>query len=81
MGDWWENSHFGQRLDISGYSGIGLTGKRRHPLDTGDALYLTLYDQEGDLQTMRVARTRDAEMFQEWLRRYDRYTPRPREDA
>lgn len=71
--------HFGRQISVAGFSGVGLTGAKRHPLDTRDALCLTLYDQDGQMQELMVARSRDMEMFQEWLRRFDRYTPRPEE--
>jgi hypothetical protein len=68
----------GQPVDIRGWVSDALSGRQRHPLDTDEVLHLTLYGQEGDLQVLPVRRTRDMEIFQEWLRRYDRYTPNPR---
>ena len=68
--------HQGKQISIAGFSGVGLTGTKRHAKDTDTILCLTLYDQEGEIQELLVPRTRDMEMFQEWLRRYDRYTPR-----
>jgi hypothetical protein len=69
--------HLGRQISIKGFAiADGLTGSKRHPLDTADALVLTLYDQAGELQELPVRRTRSNELFQEWLRRYDRYTPK-----
>lgn len=66
--------HMGQQISIAGFSGVGLTGARRHGKDTGVALCLTLYGQDGELCELMVKRSRDMETFQEWLRRFDRYT-------
>lgn len=70
------DEHLGQAIDITGWVSEAMGGARRHPDDTDTTLVLTLYDQEGEIQSMTVRRTRDMEMFQEWLRRFDRYTPR-----
>jgi hypothetical protein len=67
--------HLGKQISVAGFSGVGMSGTRRHPDDTDELLILTLYDQEGILQGLPVRRSRDMEMFQEWLRRFDRYTP------
>lgn len=66
---------YGQQISIRGWSGVGMSGAKRHPDDTAERLVLTLYDQEGKMQELPVRRSRDMEMFQEWLRRFDRYTP------
>jgi hypothetical protein len=68
--------HTGHAISIAGFSGVGMSGARRHPDDTDERLVLTLYDQEGIMQELPVRRNRSNEMFQEWLRRFDRYTPR-----
>jgi hypothetical protein len=67
--------HLGSQISIAGFSGVGMSGARRHRDDTDERLVLTLYDQEGIMQELPVRRSRDMEMFQEWLRRFDRYTP------
>jgi hypothetical protein len=72
--------HLGRQISIAGFSGVGMSGARRHPDDTDKRLVLTLYDQEGIIQELPVRRSRDTEMFQEWLRRFDRYTPRSDDD-
>lgn len=59
---------------ISVRGSVPMSGARRHPDDTDSVLHLTLYGQDGDLCTLPVRRTRSLELFQEWLRRYDRYT-------
>lgn len=69
------DEHLGHAVSIAGFSGVS-GGARRHPGDTDERLILTLYDQEGNMQEMPVVRNRSNEMFQEWLRRFDRYTPR-----
>lgn len=68
------SEHFGRAISIKGYSGAGLAGSTRHAKDTDAAICLTLYGQDGELQELIVPRSRDMELFQEWLRRYDRYT-------
>lgn len=65
--------HHGRQISIAG--SVPMDGTRRHSLDTPEVLHLTLYDQEGEMHTLPVRRTRSNELFQEWLRRYDRYTP------
>ena len=70
------SEHMGEHIQIAGFSGVARGGVRRHSKDTDRALCLTLYDQEGRMQELVVRRSRDMEMFQEWLRRFDRYTPR-----
>jgi hypothetical protein len=69
------DEHMGRQISVAGFSGVGLSGARRHPRDTQEAICLTLYGQDGDLQEMMVRRTRDMEVFQEWLRRFDRRLP------
>jgi hypothetical protein len=66
---------FGKPMSIRGF--VPMSGAERHPLDTESTLMLTLYNQAGEMQTMPVKRSRDMEIFQEWLRRFDRYTPNP----
>jgi len=43
-----------------------------------ECIVLTLYDQEGNLQSLPVRRTREMELLAEWLRRFDRYTKHER---
>lgn len=74
-----EDLHLGRAVPVSGL--VPMDGARRHPDDTEGTVVLTLYGQDGELQTMPVRRSRTMELFQEWLRRYDRYTPRERVDA
>jgi len=64
--------HLGRQISIAGFATEGLTGTKRHPDDTASVIVLTLYGQNGDLQELHVPRTRSMELFQEWLRRYDR---------
>ena len=71
--------HLGEQVSIRGYSGVE-RGGRRHPQDTKESLVLTLYDQAGEMRELTVPRTRDLELFQEWLRRFDRYTPKGRDE-
>lgn len=71
-----KNVYFGTPIDITDWVSDALTGAKRHHNDTNTTLILTLYDQKGTMQELPVKRSRDMELFQEWLRRYDRYNPR-----
>lgn len=45
-----------------------------YPFERRDGrLILKIYDQEGELQELAVADTRNNEIFGVWLRRFDRY--------
>lgn len=74
------DEHLGHALSIKGFTNLPMAGDRRHALDTDSVVILTLYGQDGEMQILPVARTRDAELFQEWLRRFDRYTPGGKDD-
>jgi hypothetical protein len=65
-----DSEHTGHAISVP------MSGARRHPSDTDTTVVLTLYGQDGTLQELPVARTRSNELFQEWLRRFDRYTVR-----
>lgn len=68
----------GQPISVRGF--VPMSGARRHLSDTDTTLVLTLYDQTGELRELPVRRTREMELFQEWLRRFDRYTARGGEE-
>jgi hypothetical protein len=46
-----------------------------------DVINCFIYDQEGNLQPLRLKNTLQAQQFVQWLQRHDRYTPNSEEKS